>query len=254
MRVNLISHTAGALELLLRTKNTRLGFDSDPETWSAEKKTEHLEYMRDTLKSSWEFCVYVFEIEDVSRSFTHQLVRTRTGSYAQESQRTVDVSDHPIVEPPAIANDLRKHQIWEAGAETARQAYAALIEEGAKPGDARGVLPTNVSTSIVAQFSLRTLHEMAKVRLCTRASGEYQNVFRAMRDAVHAVHPWVQEHAFLEVACVADGICAFPRYGKKECPIYDPIMDQSQAKLLAKARWETIRFEASPVAAGGKAS
>jgi len=45
----MISHTPDALNLLLRTKNTRLGFNEEPEEWSEEKKSEHLEYMLTTI-------------------------------------------------------------------------------------------------------------------------------------------------------------------------------------------------------------
>jgi flavin-dependent thymidylate synthase len=251
MNVKLISHTPDALSLLLRTKNTRLAFDSDPATWSEEKRAEHLAYMRDTIKSSWEFVDYTFEINNVTRAFTHQLVRTRTGSYAQESQRTVDVSDHDALNP--FGDYLPQHNVFEHAVADSLDAYAQLIEMGAKPGDARGILPTNILTSIVAKFDLRTLHEMAKVRLCTRTQGEYQQVFRAMKAAVVAVHPWADE--FINVHCVATGTCAFPRYGKKDCPVYHPIMDRTEAKAIAKLWWNTHgNYEANPIAKEGKAS
>ena len=52
MQVTLLSHTQDALNLLLRTKNTRLKHDSDPAHWSDSQRAEHLAYMRDTIKSS----------------------------------------------------------------------------------------------------------------------------------------------------------------------------------------------------------
>ena len=58
--------------------------------------------------------------------------------------------------------------------------------------DARGILPTNIHTNIVAKFSLRTLHEMAKSRLSPRAQGEYQQIFKAMVNCVVDVHPWAE--------------------------------------------------------------
>lgn len=265
MNVELISFTPMALELLLRTKNTRLSFNSDPATWPAEKKAEHLAYMKDTIKSSWEFCDYTFEISGVTRAFTHQLVRTRTGSYAQESQRTVDVRDHEILNPFVAANvDEKNYSCNDFGARlsalfdhagiVAKDAYAELINEGATVQDARGILPTNMTTSIVAKFNLRTLHEMAKVRLCVRTQGEYGNVFRAMRAEVIKVHPWVEEFKFIEVACVADGICAFPRYGKTSCQFYDPRMDQTAVKNDTHEKfWAAKEIAvAVPIAKDGK--
>lgn len=253
MNVNLISHTPNALELLLGTKNTRLAHNEDVATWSPEKKAEHLAYMRDTIKSSWEFVDYVFEITNVTRSFTHQLVRTRTGAYAQESQRTVDVRDHQFMIPEAVAANSFALNGWMAIDKAIKTFYARMVDSGIPVQDARDILPSAVCTSIKAKFDLRTLHEMAKVRLCSRTQGLYQDVFREMRAAVLAVHPWVGEHRFLEVACVSTGQCAFPRYGKKSCRFYRPWMDlTAQQEVLHSEFWSSAQQVAVPVARDGK--
>lgn len=266
MDVELLNYTPDALNLLLRTKNTRLNFsEEDPATWTEQRKQEHLDYMLTTIRSSWEFVDYVFRISGVTRAFTHQLVRTRSGSYAQESQRTVDVRDHEVMMPdfnspsgippidPVITKQYRQTH-WREAAEHAMEAYEALILDGVPVQDARGILPTNVTTSIVAKFNLRTLHDMALVRLCTRTQGEYQMVFREMRKKVLAVHPWAEP--FIQVHCVATGTCAFPRYGSKDCRYWDPRMDNDQLKAQVRERFwsdDTIQV-ATPVAKGGMAS
>lgn len=251
MKVSLISHTPDALNLLLRTKNTRLSNKADdPANWSDEKRQEHLEYMRDTIKSSWEFVDYVFEIEGVTRSFTHQLVRTRTGSYAQQAMRVVDARHQPVGEPWCGMSE-EEAAIWHNAVSSNIEAYGDLIDAGMAPQDARGLLPTNIETSILAKFNLRTLSDMAKLRLCSRTQGEYQDVFRAMRQAVALVHPWAEE--FLQVHCVSTGTCAFPRYGKAECPVYLPAMDNNWVRIAAKEIFDKVRHEAAPVAKNGKA-
>lgn len=253
MKVELLSHTPDALTLLLRTKATRLRHMSDPATWTDAQRAEHLAYMRDTIKSSWEFVEYVFEISGVTRAFTHQLVRTRTGAYAQESQRTVDASDHSVLEPSSIGTSMSRHKLWTTAKDTMMAVYAALLNDKTPVQDARGILPTNITTSIIAKFSLRTLHDMAKSRLCTRTQGEYQNVFREMRRLVIETHPWVGECRFLEVACVADGTCAFPRYGKAECRFYRNWMDLDKNKdEHHSVFWGGEQQVANPVAKDGR--
>lgn len=251
MEVKLISYTPDALSLLLKTKGVRLSSDDDPSTWSEDKRAEHLAYMRDTIRSSWEFVDYTFQIDGVTRAFTHQLVRTRTGSYAQQAQRVADVRDQPVEIPPNVARDPILNDLWLAGEEAAMQAYSDMIDQGAAPQDARGLLPTNMTTSIMAKFNLRTLHDMALVRLCTRTQGEYQSVFRAMKAEVVKVHPWADD--FINVACIDSGVCAFPRYGRAECPVYFPAMDTEDVKRDAKILWERTSFEAAPRAKGGMA-
>ena len=90
MKVELINATSDAVNLLLFTKNTRLMNDDDSYSkiidWSDEKKQSELDYMLNTIRSSWEFIDYTFDVRDVSRGFTHQFVRTRQASYAQQSQ------------------------------------------------------------------------------------------------------------------------------------------------------------------------
>lgn len=252
MKVTLEYFNPDALTLLLRTKGTRLAHTEDPAAWTAEQRADHLAYMKDTIKSSWEFVDYVFNITGVTRAFTHQLVRTRTGSYAQEAMRVIDAREHEVVKPN-FKHPIDSDPYWVQGIEAVMRTYGSLLDAGEAAQDARGILPTNITTSIMCKFNLRTLHDMAKLRLCTRTQGEYQDVFRQMRELVIGVHPWVGEYEFLEVHCVATGTCAFPRYGAKECPVYFPALDNSAARTEARVRFWAVRHEAAPMAKDGKA-
>lgn len=299
MQVSLIQYDKDALELLLLTKQTRLtmspGLLEEVKAWPFDRKMKELDYMRGTIQSSWEFISYTFLVDGVSRAFTHQFVRSRQGSYAQQSQRTVDMSGFDYVSTGVMAEDGKPHlnntkdedwEPWNRRDEMFRYAmisannwYEKLIESEVPPQDARGVLPTNVATNIVAKFNLRTLADMAKIRLCYRTQGEYQEVFRAMRDEVIKVHPWADP--FIRVHCAAVGTCAFPNF--KECPIKGGVFNADTGRRWDEAKnvvhicnddiafptvverslppvtrdeqqraWEGIRFEAIP--AQGKAT
>lgn len=267
MKVSLISYTPDALELLLFTKQTRLSMDAglleEIRAWTEQKEYDELHYMLGTIESSWEFVDYTFSIEGVSRAFTHQLVRTRAGSYAQQSQRTVDMTGFEFVMPEAVAD--REREIFALHNEDTNKTYQLLLNRAVNPQDARAILPTNVATNIIAKFNLRTLSDMAEKRLCFRTQGEYQQVFRAMRSAVLAVHPWADE--FIRVACAKRGVCQFPNF--MECPIkpgifnpdtggvwpkmendkevprfedYDPPLTKNEIQV----RWAGTKFEAVP--------
>lgn len=245
MDVKLISYTSNALEKLLYTKNTRLAGAvtfQDIINWPEEKKLEHLAYMLDTIQSSWEFVSYTFEITGVTRAFTHQLVRTRTGSYAQQSQRTVDVRDMPVLNE---CDDEADAFEYDACVDLIKSTYVGLIERGVPAQQARGLLPTNINTDIIAQFDLRSLHNMGLLRLCTRTQGEYQKVFKLMRDEVIAAHPWAEP--FIKVHCAWYGTCAFPRY--TECPIQKYTLDVTgNIRGLINQIWSETDHEARPVA------
>lgn len=250
MKVTLISYTQDALDILLFTKSTRLksGSMAHVAAMPMAKKLEQLEYMRNTIKSSWEFVTYIFQIQDVTRAFTHQLVRTRTGSYAQEAQRVVDASRNGWAPWPHDREDWLQRDYDTAMADSF-DAYKNLMRSGAHPQDARGVLPTNTYTSICAQFNLRSMHEMAKLRLCTRVQSEYQDVFREMKERVIEVHPWAED--FIQVQCAWDGTCAFPLYD--ECPIQHltRAMGPAELKVIRQAHAD-IRHEAKPIVKDGR--
>ena len=71
MKVELISYTDDAVNLLLFTKNTRLMDDDNAyekvSKWPWDKKQDELDYMLKTIKSSWEFIDYTFNVREVTR-------------------------------------------------------------------------------------------------------------------------------------------------------------------------------------------
>lgn len=265
MKVTLIRHTPDALNLLVGTKTTRMRGKA-PEEMSESERYEHFQYMLDTIRSPFEFVDYIFEIEGVSKNFTHQLVRTRTGAYQQETSRALEISafdtvrPKPLDWPPADAPDDAEYaaqsamaSAWDDAMADADANYKALIAAGAELQDARGALPSNMPTKIAAKFNLRTLSDMARNRLCVRTQGEYQDVYRLMRERVLEVHPWADP--LLQVACVATGQCAFPRHGKAHCKFYRPWMDLTDQKAeLRKIFWATELSTNNPVAKDGTSS
>ncbi len=265
MKVSLISHTPNAWELLLGTKSTRMR-GQDPATMTEAEKWDHWNYMLDTIRSPFEFVDYVFEIENVSKNFTHQLVRTRTGAYQQETSRALDMSSNGTITPDGL--DEEQERLFMDGVADAQANYAQLLAAGVHLQDARAILPSNMETKIKAKFNLRTLSDTAKTRLCARTQGEYQKVFRLMRELVVLTHPWADP--LLQVHCVATGTCAFPRWasvelpevvdaegghGKKfQCQHYDARMDLTALKNETRLKfWSATEIaQANPVAHNGK--
>jgi flavin-dependent thymidylate synthase len=260
-----------------------------PEDMTDSERYEHFQYMLDTIKSPFEFVDYIFEITEVSKNFTHQLVRTRTGAYQQETSRALEVTEtvrpdafehpkpfegyHDDAMTEAFVKQSSLAEMFDDAVADANAHYRQLIQRGAALQDARAVLPSNMQTAIKAKFNLRTMSDMAKNRLCARTQGEYQQAYRLMRAAVLAVHPWADP--LLQVACVATGQCAFPRWGGKvlnpndlgdlaeierrggaiyQCPHYRPWMDLSKQKEeLRISFWSRDEIaQANPVAKDGK--
>ena len=204
LKVQLIDYTGAgakdparhAADVLVFTKQTRLemnpGLVDEVAGWSDARIAEELEYMANTIPSSWEFVEYKFLINSVTRGFTHQFVRTRTGSYAQQTMRVLDVNGWEYGIGPTVQEDNQRQRAYDKCMENTAQVYAALIADGAKIEDARGVLPTNIHTNIVAKFDLRSLADVARKRASSRTQGEYREVLNAMLAEVVRVHPWAQ--------------------------------------------------------------
>lgn len=212
MKVTLINHTQDAAALLVFTKQARLGLSparlDDIKSWHPDKLHAELVYMADTIPSSWEFVDYVFCVEGVSRAYTHQQVRTRTGSYAQQSLRVVNKSDFDYVWPQRSLTETQAEEL-ESLLTQIKASYAWLVESGMAVEDARGILPTNIATNIVCKFNLRTMSELAASRTGGRTQSEYQAVVSAMCDEVLRVHPWAERFLFPRERNYFDDIEAF---------------------------------------------
>ncbi len=261
MKVTLINYTPDALETLLFTRSTRLqmsqeGFE-EVKKWPLAKAMEELEKLRNTIQSSWEFIDYIFTIEDVTRAFTHQLVRHRVGtSFAQQAQRAVDMSGFTYETGPSIEQGAGL-ATYQSAMEIIKSAYHHLVHhDHANPQDARGVLPTNIHTNITFKANLRTLHDMGLKRLCVKTQGEFQNVFRAIREEVINVHPWAKD--FIKVNCAWSGTCCFPTFPVDDCYVkrfvHNPLTpgiayDGGAPAELDKIEgiWEENRSEAQPI-------
>jgi len=196
MKVTLIYATPGAVDLLLFTKNTRLnlspGLMDEIKAWPEEKKMRELEYMSKTVPSSWEFVDLIFVIEGVSRAFTHQLVRTRTASYAQQAMRVANMTDFEYETGPSIEKDVDLKYAYDGYMKEINTSYQALLKDGAAPEDARGILPTNIHTNIVAKYNLRAFSDLVIKRSDGRVQSEYQLALWKMVDEVLRVWPWAE--------------------------------------------------------------
>ena len=232
MKVTLIAHTTNPVDTLIFTKNTRLNMGVDMLEnvigMSEEEKKEQLEYMVNTIKSSWEFVDFTFCIEGVTRAFTHQFVRNRTGSYAQQTMRILNVDGFDYYTGPSIDTVVKK-MVYSDCMNKIQRAYNELIEMGVAIEDARGVLPTNICTNITAKFNLRSLSDMMASRASSRTQGEYRDVMDAMYNCVVEAFPEFAE--FLRdgktYACNRlENIIKSAYEGTEHCNAYIKLIDQ----------------------------
>jgi len=80
---------------------------------------------------------FTFAISDVSRSLTHQLVRHRIASYAQQSQRYVDFKEPNYVTPPKIEKNKEMKKAYDETMTSIWEQYNKLLKMGIPAEDSR---------------------------------------------------------------------------------------------------------------------
>ena len=174
-----------------------------------EQCTEkHWKLVKQVLSSGHESIAegvsFTFAIEGVSRSLMAQLTRHRAGVvFSVQSQRYVEIKEdislfegktfnpETYLQEEKIIEVLDKYFIWDHSSYpqfyTLVQClynYLYQVREGVKPEDARYILPNATKTNITMTINLRELMHVSALRLCTRASLEIRNLFKAIKDEV----------------------------------------------------------------------
>jgi thymidylate synthase (FAD) len=162
------------------------------------------EYLRNLLSSLHgsvlEHASYTFAFRNVSRVFTHELVRHRAGSaFSQESLRYVRITDIGFRVPEAL-EPVRDQVVTlvEALEEFQRSAadVLGLDEEGVPfavkkevTSALRRLAPIGLSTDIVWTANVRTLRHVIEMRTAPGAEEELRLVFGVVAELMCAEAP-----------------------------------------------------------------
>ena len=224
----------GPRESLMNVK--LIGFTPDPEKMPAmaaklthsKTKPENLDKSSDKeLKSILEYVMnlghtsviehsnFTFAISDVSRSLTHQLVRHRIASYAQQSQRYVDFKKPNYVTPPKIAKNKKMKNAYDVTMNNIWKEYNKLLDMDIPAEDARFILPNAACTNIMVTMNARSLLNFFELRCCQHAQWEIRQLANKMLNEVKKIAPTIFKNA--GPACKSKNICP---ENKKDCPLY----------------------------------
>jgi thymidylate synthase (FAD) len=201
VKVKLISYTKDGERLIAVASKQSLSRKPFDYQWQKMSDEEVETWIRETLirghLSPWEHSTYTFDIEDVSRVLTHQLVRHRLASYTQLSQRYAEMKGEYFnyITPPLIKRNPETEHVYNDAIEHSRKAYEKLLSLGIQPEDARYVLPQAVVSKIVVTMNARELLNFFGLRLCTKAQWEIRRVAWMMWVEVMKVHPKLFKYA-----------------------------------------------------------
>jgi len=130
-------------------------------------------FIQNILKSGHESVIEhekVTVIFITNRGTTHEIVRHRIASYSQESTRYCNYRGKFVfIRPFYFPAGTEAYAVWKDAMKNAARAYLRLLDMGARPEQARGVLPNDLKAEIVVTYNLREWRHFFKLR-CSRAA------------------------------------------------------------------------------------
>ena len=123
----------------------------------------------------------------VDRGVTHELVRMRDCSFAQESTRYCNYNlgkfgnEITVIKPCFWDEDSVMYKEWKMAMTDSEIHYFELIKLGAKPQEARDALPTSVKADIVMTTNLAEWKHIFNLRACDSTGPAHPQMAEIMR-------------------------------------------------------------------------
>src|SRR3989304_6204815 len=170
-------------------------------------ETSCIEFVRKIIKSGHHAIIEHFDISVrviCDRGVTHEIVRHRIASYAQESTRYCNYASGKfgnqitVIEPcfwhKGYGNiELEKYKIWKETLKNIESAYLKLISLGASPQEARSILPNSLKTEIIIKFNLREWRHFLTLRTSKAAHPQMREVANMILSEFKAKLPIIFE-------------------------------------------------------------
>lgn len=106
----------------------------------------------------------------VDRGVSHEIVRHRVASFAQESTRYCNYgkekfgNEITVIEPFYFSPGSYEYMEWHSAMKQSEEYYMKLLKAGATPQEARAILPTSVKTEIIMTANFREWRHFFKLR------------------------------------------------------------------------------------------
>jgi len=127
------------------------------------------------------------------RGVSHELVRHRIASFAQESTRYCNYSQDKFgseltfIKPCFLEEDSINYKDWLSAMRSAEYFYFQMLDHGATPQEARSVLPNSLKTEITITANYREWRNIFKLRTAMAAHPQ-------MREIMCPLLLYFQEH------------------------------------------------------------
>lgn len=134
------------------------------------------------------------------RGISHEIVRHRLASYAQESTRYCNYSQdkfgHELtfIIPDFLEYGSEGFKLWKDEMKQVEKTYFAMLEAGHTPQEARSVLPNSLKTELVMTANLREWRAFFKLRAANSTGAAHPQMLeitRPLLDDLKAMIPVV---------------------------------------------------------------
>lgn len=133
-----------------------------------------------------------------NRGVTHELVRHRLFSFAQESTRYVKYDgDMEFIRPvwwkedPEADADVNSQHFWKSHMFDSEKRYGYLLSEGWRPEQAREVLPNSLKTEIVVKGNIREWRHCLTLRTSKKAHPQIRSLMISLLEELKTKVPLV---------------------------------------------------------------
>lgn len=167
------------------------------------------EMLKGGLQTALETQVIVFAVGGVSRTCTHQLVRSRRAAFHQQSQRAGYMGDAPECRMPESIwrKPEARREFWRA-VMTSWNAYRRICDMDVSYQDARFVLPEGTTNFILLEYPIREFLNVYAYRGCSMFQWEIVQVMRECRRVLVEAHPWIEP--YVKISCEKTGPALVP--------------------------------------------
>jgi flavin-dependent thymidylate synthase len=173
------------------------------------------EMLKGGLQTALETQVIVFAVSGVSRTCTHQLVRSRKAAFHQQSQRAGYMGDMPECRmPESIWRNPRARGEFLRATMASWRAYQVACEEDISYQDARFILPEGTTNFIMLEYPVREFLNVYAYRACSMFQWEIVQVMRQCKDVLVAQHPWIEP--YVKISCEKPQRCTFQGWESPE--------------------------------------
>ena len=163
------------------------GYSEHRQLLSNELVSKVYDYMKENPphESVIEHCsaTVVFTVD---RGISHELVRHRLAAYTQSSTRYCNYSHNKfgneitVIKPTFWTDTSEVTQEWNRAMCNAENHYMALLKAGAKPQEARSVLPNSLMTEVAMTANFREFRHVFRLRTSKQAHPQMREVMLSL--------------------------------------------------------------------------